>query len=164
MFVGLKDWEKFENLYIYILYALNSNMLPKDLSKYTALQIEEGFKTLKAENDARMKPLLELLSKGEKLTPAEERLVDSSGNLIVEFKLVERIKETGDVACVASELTDAEKVTLEVLILKVDQKHLVDTSKALKCMFCRSTQNLKESQADHLCESLIYTKLNFNIR
>lgn len=107
-------------------------MLPQDLSKYTVSDIEKGFQTLKSENDARLKPLKELLSQGKQLTEADERFMDTTANLVDELMLVERIKEVGDVARAASGFNNTEKRTLEVLILKVDQSNPVP-SKALKC-------------------------------
>lgn len=131
-------------------------MLPKDLSKYSVSDIERGFKTLKAENDARLKPLSELLSSGKKLTDAEERLMDQAGNLIDEFKLVERLKAIGDVARAANDLTNSEKATLEVLLLKADQGQPLDTAKALKCTIFLSISILYISAFDAQLLMLLY--------
>ena len=71
--------------------------------------VEEGFNKLKAENNARLKPLQEMVKQGEILTAAEERLMDQTGNMINEFMMVERLKEDGNIARAASRFTDAEK-------------------------------------------------------
>lgn len=110
-------------------------MLPKDLSIYSVSDIEKGFQTLKEENDRRIKPLQQLLREGKPITEAEERILDTAGNLIDEYMMVERIKKVGTVAEVSSQITISEKATLELLILKADQARPVDTSKALKCEY-----------------------------
>ena len=83
-------------------------MLPNNLSEYSVADVEEGFNKLKAENNARLKPLQEMVEQGGILTAAKERLMDQTGNMIDEFMMVEQLKEDGDVACAASKFTIAE--------------------------------------------------------
>jgi hypothetical protein len=150
-------WSKLHTITFFIaaFSPLNQNhklihiMLAKDLSKYTISHIEKGFETLKSENDARLKPLKELMSSGKKLTDAEERFIDQAANLVDEWKVVERIREVGDVARAAIDLNKEEKAALEVLILKADQPRPV-MSKALNSELCIVTNQSSLSQMNNV--------------
>lgn len=135
-------------------------MLPKDLSKYSIYHIEKGFQTLKSENEARLQPLKELVSAGKPLTKADERFMDTTANLIDELKVVERIKEIGDVVRAAGEFNRAEKATLQVLILKANQSNPISSTK-LNCQFVYPcTQNLMLEVHSQIDDVLIL-ELNF---
>jgi hypothetical protein len=70
--------------------------------------------------------LKDLLSSGKQLTEADERLMDQSANLVDEWRVLERIKEVGNVSRAATEFNKEQKATLEVLILKANQPSAID--------------------------------------
>lgn len=116
-------------------------MLPKDLTKFTVTNIQEGFDQLKAENDRRMAPLRELVSQGKKLSALDEAFLDGAGNMIDEFVVLQKVKSNASVSEAAKGFNKEELKTLELLIYKFEHKDFVDLSKAKPRMYL-SFQNL----------------------
>lgn len=53
-----------------------------------------------------------MLGAGDQLTDTKERFMDSTANLSNNLRLLDHIKEVGDVACVADVLNKLEENTL----------------------------------------------------
>lgn len=105
-------------------------MLPTDLSRFSVLNIEEGFNKLKSENDKRMVPLRQLMREGKSISEADEKFLDGAGNMIEELLVLEKIKGAGSVTAAAKTLNEQELKSLELLILKSEQQKIVDLSAA----------------------------------
>jgi hypothetical protein len=105
-------------------------MLPKDLTKFTLANIQEGYDRLKSENDRRMGPLRELMSQGKALSKADEEFLDNAGNMVDEFLVLEKIKNSSNVFDAAKTFSKDELKTLELLIYKFEHKVFVDPSSA----------------------------------
>ena len=109
-------------------------MLYKEFHNFTPEDVEKGYNILKAENNQRLKPLQQLLSEGKEISEADERFMDSAGNLVDEYLLVQKVKEDGNVERISSTLDKMHLKMLELLINKSRQEKLIDITTSKKRM------------------------------
>lgn len=110
-------------------------MLPTNLTKFTVSQIDEVFNRFKAENEKRMVPLRKLLSDGKEISQADKHFLDGAGNMVNEFLVLEKFKSIRSVTEASQHFNDQECKSLDLLILKSEQKTTVNTSAARTCKF-----------------------------
>lgn len=72
--------------------------LPANCDKFSALNIEKGFKKFKYENDKHMIPLRQLKNEGKSICEANETFLNSAGNMTEELLVLKKINGAGIVS------------------------------------------------------------------
>lgn len=104
--------------------SLSINVLvriPKDLSKIKVAYIKHVLHAIEKEDSQRLKPLQQLLNKGETLLEENGRFMDNAENIIDELLVLRKIEAEGDVSKSATKVTKDDLKRLEPLVSRFNQ-------------------------------------------
>ena len=77
--------------------------------------VKDGFSKLKKSTDDRRKALLDCLARKEKLSDDDERWLDTDGNLVDEFRIINILEAASDFEQAVGRLSDEEMAILHRL-------------------------------------------------